>query len=476
MLSKTGNFTNYPKTSDLLDTARFRSRVVAVPAALFLRIGSAGLFPTPPSHRGGNMKSKTLMCITALALFQSLAAQTWVYAQEQAELASTFKMLHAFTGLSDGGNPMASLIRDTAGNLYGTTNAGGTVACRCGIVFKLDTTGKEGVLHKFTGADGANPQAGLVRDAAGNLYGTTVFGGHCNFCGVVFKLDTTGKETVLHRFTFGADGANPQAGLVRDAAGNLYGTAGSGGIDGPIGACASEGCGVAFKLDTTGKETVLHSFTGKADGGHPITSLVRDNAGNLYSTTYAGGIADGRCNFTCGIVFKLDTTGKETVLHRFTGGADGKNSSAGLVRDAAGNLYGTTRFGGNLTCGGGSVGCGVVFKLDTTGKETVLHKFTGGTDGAFPNSVLVRDAVGNLYGTTMSGGDPLCQCGVVFKLDTNGKETVLHKFTGGTDGAAPQAGLLRDGAGNLYGTAFSAGSNASACGGVGCGIVFKLTP
>jgi len=425
------------------------------------------------------MKSKTSMFVTTIVFLMVLGTLVRLSAQEQSVLAPTFTVLRAFTGLSGGGNPNSSLVRDAAGNLYGTTVSGGNLACGggsgCGVVFKLDTTGKEIVLHRFTGgADGSSPKSGLVRDAAGNLYGTTVFGGHCPFCGVVFKLDTTGRETVLHKFTFGADGANPQARLIRDPAGNLYGTASAGGILGPVNACAGNGCGVVFTLDTTGKETVLHSFTGKADGGAPVAGLVRDNAGNLYGTTFAGGIADGQCFYTCGVAYKLDTTGKETVLHRFTGGTDGNESSASLVRDSAGNVYGTTRYGGNLTCGGGPKGCGVVFKLSTTGQETVLHRFTGGADGAFPDAELLRDAEGNLYGTTRAGGDLGCGCGIVFKLDTTGKETVLHRFTGVKDGADPEAGLLRDTAGNLYGTTFSGGS--AACGGVGCGVVFKLTP
>jgi len=320
----------------------------------------------------------------------------------------------------------------------------------------------------------------LVRDNAGNLYGTTSTGGGHGF-GVVFKLDTTGRETVLHSFTGGADGANPNfgdPGLLRDVAGNLYGTTGAGGdlacrfVPALPSSLSFPGCGVVFKLGTTGKETVLHSFTGGADGADPATGLVRDAAGNLYGNTGAGGDLACGGGSGCGVVFKLDTTGKETVLHRFTGGADGAapSTAAGLVRDAAGNLYGNTFTGGHGTCPGG---CGVVFKLGTTGKETVLHSFTGGSDGAAPEAGLVRDNAGNLYGTTDSGGDLACGsgfgCGVVFKLDTTGKEIVLHKFTGGKDGAFPAGRLVRDSAGNLYGTTQSGGAFFS-------GVVFKLTP
>jgi uncharacterized repeat protein (TIGR03803 family) len=264
-----------------------------------------------------------------------------------------------------------------------------------GTVFKLDTTGRETVLHSFTGTpDGAIPRAALVRDAAGNLYGTTVFGGASIGYGTVFKLDTTGKETVLHSFT-ATDGSGPVAALVRDAAGNLYGTTAYGG---------ASLSGTVFKLDTSGTETVLHSFTGRADGAIPYAALVRDHAGNLYGNTAYGG-ASGY-----GTVFKLDTTGRETVLHSFTGASDGASPFDALVRDPAGNLYGTATFGGDPFC---SSGCGTVFKLDTTGKETVLHSFTGRADGAIPAG-LVRDPAGNLYGTTYYGG--AFGYGVVFKL------------------------------------------------------------
>jgi uncharacterized repeat protein (TIGR03803 family) len=378
--------------------------------------------------------------------------------------AQTYTVLYSFNSYStDGQSPYAGLVRDAVGNLYGTTSEGGTSGS--GVVFKLDTTGNETVLYSFTGGDdGANPYAGLIRDGAGNLYGTAVYGGALGE-GVVFKLHTTGKETALYSFTGGADGANPYAGLVRDAAGNLYGTASAGGSS----AC-SEGCGVVFKVDTTGKEIVLHTFAGfPTDGEFPYGGLVRDSAGNLYGTTYSGGAFDG------GVVFRLDATGKETLLYTFTGGADGGNPYAGLVRDRAGNLYGTTITGGSGRCG--AEGCGVVFKLATTGKEKVLYSFARGADGVNPNPYggLVRDAAGNLYGTTVGGG--AFGSGDVFKLDTTGKKTALYTFTGGADGANPYGGLIRDSAGNLYGTTLS-GGGAVCLPGYFCpaGALFMLTP
>jgi uncharacterized repeat protein (TIGR03803 family) len=376
--------------------------------------------------------------------------------------AQTFKVLHTFTGGADGGVPKPDfLVWDTEGSLYGTTVDGGAECC--GVVFKVDTAGQEAVLYSFTGGtDGGSPYAGVLRDAAGSLYGTTCCSG-ADGAGVVFKIDAAGKETVLHAFTGGSDGGWPYAGLAHDNAGNLYGVSSGGG---------DFGKGVVFEVDTAGAETVLHSFTGRSDGGDPPGRLVLDTAGNLYGVTASGG--ELLCPDGCGVVFKLTPGGTETVLHYFAGyPLDGSVPEEGLTMDSAGNIYGTTGFGG-------ASNKGTVFKLDASGNETVLYSFTGGADGASPYAPLVLDKAGNLYGTTYSGGDTggLCGadggCGVVFKLDTAGKETVLHTFTG-EDGLQPRGALLPDAAGNLYGTT-SIGGDVSGCGGVGCGVVFKLTP
>src|ERR1017187_10025179 len=348
--------------------------------------------------------------------------------------------VYAFPGGAGGRYPSAGVIGDSAGNLYVTTSTGG--AQNAGVVYKLDNTGHETVLYNFTGgADGSYPQAGVIRDAAGNLYGTTYNGGTTGY-GVVYKLDTTGHETVLYSFTGGADGGYPSAGVVGDSAGNLYGTTFSGG---------TANAGVVFRLDQTGHETVLYSFTGGADGSGPYAGVIRDSAGNLYGTTYYGGAA------VLGVVYKLDTTGHETVLHAFTGVADGSGPQAGVIRDPAGNLYGTTRSAG--TAGGG-----IVYKLDTTGHETVLYNFTRGSD---PLAGVIRDSSGNLYGTTANGGT--ANAGVVYKLDPTGHETVLYSFSGGADGSSPYAGVIRDSAGNVYGTTNQGGTK-------GTGAVFKITP
>ena len=381
---------------------------------------------------------------------------------------ATETVLHNFgSNPADGVDPMAGVIGDSDGNLYGTTTSGGTAGQ--GVVYKLDPAIQspggwlETVLYTFTGGtDGGDPVAGVTRDSEGNLYGTTYAGGDlaCGFngsaCGTVFKLDPTGTETVLHRFTGGADGSYPAAGVIRDSAGNLYGTASQGGPD----------YGVVYKLDTGGHEAVLYSFTGGTDGSVPDAGVIGDSSGNIYGTTSAGGTAGW------GVAYKLDAARQETVLYSFTGEADGGEPNAGVVRDSAGNLYGTTLLGGNtVACPSSPIlhgGCGVVYKLDRAGNESVLYSFTGGADGGYPTAGVIRDSAGNLYGTTSNyfgaGG-----YGVVYKLDTAGNYTVPYSFTGGNDGGNPFAGVIRDSAGNLYGTTRYGGKE-------GGGVVFRVKP
>jgi uncharacterized repeat protein (TIGR03803 family) len=299
------------------------------------------------------------------------------------------------TNCTDGEEPQGGVIRDAAGNSYGTTILGG--AYGDGTVFEVSKTGSETVLHSFGYPDGVTPRARLIRDKVGNLYGTTTEGGTgCGNggCGVVFKVAVNGTETVLHSFN-GSDGAYPTAGLVRDVAGNFYGTTYAGG---------TKNYGTVFKLSKTGKLTVLHSFT-ESDGANPDGDVIRDAAGNFYGTTYAGGASN------VGTVFKLSRAGKETVLHSF-GYPNGAYPTRGLVQDIAGNFYGTTYYGGGSGCG---AGCGVVFKVSKTGEETVVHSFAGyPSDGGYPFGGLIRDAKGNIYGTTVSGG--IYDGGTVWKL------------------------------------------------------------
>jgi uncharacterized repeat protein (TIGR03803 family) len=362
-------------------------------------------------------------------------------------------VLHSFSGSPDGTRPQAGLVFGKNGNSYGTTVGGG--ASGNGTVFKVTLSGKETVLYNFCSltncSDGQYPFDSLILDAADNLYGTTAYGG-AYYSGTVFKVTPSGKETVLYSFPGGTRGANPEAGLVFDENGSVYGTT----YDGGDPDCDSgNGCGVVFKVTPSGKERVLHRFTGSPDGAYPYKAgLVFDKDGNLYGTTLGGGANN------CGTVFKVTPSGKETVLYSFTGGTDGANPQAGLVFDRKGRLYGTTS-------GGGTDLAGTVFRAISSGKETVLHSFANQPDGAYPQAGLVFDKKGNLYGTTYEGGTSGSR--TAFEVAPSGKETVLYSFAGGTDGAYPLAALAFDKKGKLDGTTFQGGA-------YGDGTVFKLIP
>jgi len=373
------------------------------------------------------------------ALVLSVVLIPALFATRSAQ-AQTFSVLYSFKGGTDGGAPQGGLVQDASGNLYGTTYAGG--AHQKGVVFKVDPSGNETVLYSFNGqTDAGNPYAGVIMDASGNLYGTAE-GGEGSSLGAVFKLDPQGNFTVLHTFN-GIDGESPYAPLLMDSAGNLYGTT--------EGAGAFHN-GTVFKIDSTGNFTTLYSFAGKPDGDEPYAGLIMDSAGNLYGTTRHGGSQER------GTVFKLDPTGKESVLVSFVGGM-GEYPMAGLVEDSAGNFYGTL-------LNGGDDDCGQVFKVDPSGKATALYTFGGGLKGKYPYAGLVMDGSGNLYGTTFQGG--AFQYGQVFEVNATGLPTFLHSFSG-KDGAYPYAGLFRDSAGNLYGTTTAGGAG-------GAGTVFKITP
>jgi uncharacterized repeat protein (TIGR03803 family) len=390
-----------------------------------------------------------------------------VSAPAQSSPAYTFKTLHKFTD-GDGSEPLGGLVQDVAGNLYGTTLAGGPYAH--GTVFKFDTNGRVTVLFGFN-RGGTAPQAGLTQDSEGNLYGTATDGGPYNG-GMVFKLNAAGKASVMYKFKGSPDGAGSVAPLVMDISGNLYGTTTSGGDS----SCRPTlGCGVVFKVSKTGKETVLYRFAGTPDGELSDAGLVLDGSGNLYGTTYYGGV------YAAGTVFRVDETGSETVLYSFSAQPDGAVPAAGLIRDESGNLFGTTEKGGTGACFGG---CGTVFMLGPGGSETVLYNFTGSPDGEYPFASLIRDSKGNLYGTTAYGGTGKCNngngqgCGTVFKLTqskSGWEETVLHSFNGHSDGSYSFAPLLRDAAGNLYGTTYEGGTFSQSCR-FGCGTIFRLTP
>jgi uncharacterized repeat protein (TIGR03803 family) len=392
--------------------------------------------------------------------------------------AGTENALYSFTG--SGGDPKlpyAGLVFDAAGNIYGTTELGGTY--NQGTVFEVvpssDGTWTESVLYNFTGdTDGGQPNGSLIFDAAGNLYGTTSFGGSSNCtqgCGTVFKLTPASggwSESVLYTFTGGADGREPYSRLQFDAAGNLYGTTLLGGN---IGTVCTTGCGTVFELKPssgkTWKQSVLYAFAGAADGAMPTAALTFDTAYNLYGTASAGGSGSG-------VIYKLTPgsggTWKQSVLHTFSGGYDGKTPYGDLILGASGNLYGTAYQGGVAP------GYGVVFQLSLTSKgwrERLLHVFYN-APAASPVAGLVMDPTGSLFGTTMLGATRTAcggGCGNLFKLapSSGGGWTysLIHTFGKNSDGHRPTGDLILDTVGNIYGTTQAGGIN-------GAGMVFQI--
>jgi uncharacterized repeat protein (TIGR03803 family) len=357
----------------------------------------------------------------------------------------------------EGASPQAGLI-SANGLFFGTTYRGGNSGCYanlgCGTVFQLDASGKETVLYRFKGgSDGANPIAGLV-NVKGVLYGATQLGG-ANGDGTIFKVNVSGNESVVYSFKGGSDGANPFASLIA-VGGALYGTTWDGGSGSNCG--ASDGCGTIFKVTTSGSESVLHSFQGGNDGANPWGALLYVSPTFYGTTSIDGSSGDGT-------VFIMSKSGKERVLYAFKGGPDGANPWAGLVA-LNGALYGTTFYGGTGS-GCGSSTCGTVFQVTTSGAESVVYSFKGGTsDGANPWAPLTV-MNGQLYGPTSSGG--AANVGTIFQLSPSGGESVLYSFKNARDGAHPIAGLLPVGS-TLYGTTFGGG------GASGAGTVFTLSP
>jgi uncharacterized repeat protein (TIGR03803 family) len=395
--------------------------------------------------------------------------------------------LYDFPDLTEGTNPYGGLLADGQGNYYGTTTSGGTnIPCSyytgCGTVFKLTPSGSgwtETVLYSFTGTngDGSYPTGNLVLDSEGNLYGTTQYGGITNYClggsnqcGVAYKLSPNGNgtwtETVIHQFAGGTtDGGNPAYGMVIDSSGNLYGTTGAGGAN---------GLGTAFELSPstggTWTETLLHSFGGPPDVAPPTSGLTFDKSGNLYGV-------GGNGEYSAGGVYRLSPSGgswTESVLFSFSfSNLSGYNPAGNLVFDGEGNLYG-------VTINGGSYGVGLAYKLTSaisgTWTESIVYNFRGvDGDGAYPNAGLTFDSEGNLYGTTLYGGvfgGPCSTlgCGAVFELTPSGAtwhEHALHLFAGGNDGSNPQAPVVVDSAGDVWGTTANGGIGGS-------GIVFEI--
>ena len=385
-----------------------------------------------------------------------------------ARAASTTTVVYAFSGGADGEYLDTDLVMDNAGNLYGTTVQGGSGS---GTVFQLAPSASgwtHTVLYSFTGgADGAEPYKGVTLDAEGNLYGTTVAGGSgpCESgCGVVFKLTNSAgvwTESVIHTFT-GSDGSGPGSGLTFDKAGNLYGMTPTGG---------TYGLGVIYQLrpSATGNWwfRVIHTFTGGVDGSSGSAGrLILDHAGNLYGVTTVGG-ANGK-----GVAFKLHRsyTGAWILkpLYAFKDQPDGALPYGGLIFDRSGNLYGTTYYAG-------AHDVGTVYKLTHRGDswtESVLYSFKGALDGSSPISTLVRDAAGNLYGTTSEGGTR-GSYGVIFKLapgsNNSWTESVAYRFPGVPGASLPYNGMVADSVGNFYGATSHGGPTND-------GTIYKFTP
>jgi len=382
-------------------------------------------------------------------------------------------VIYTFALFGDGNSPQAALIVDATGALIGTTYAGGDF--NVGTAFKLapSATGrrwKKTELRSFGNGKGDNPAAALIAGPDGTLYGTTEFGGAFGK-GTVFSLTPPPlgtkrwKLTVLHSFA-GTDGERPVAGLIMDAEGALYGTTRFGG---------TAAKGTVFRLtppaegETRWKQRVLHSFLGGTDGEEPYASLIADQNGVLYGTTFYGGASSGT-------VFKLapPAPGKKrwkiTILHSFSGN-EGNRPYARLVAGPDGTLYGTTYYGG-------TAGDGTVFSLTppqaglSQWTLKTLYDFAGGVNGARPYAGLIRDQAGALFGTTYLGG--ASDMGTVFRLRPPVSEgqpwklTVLHHFAGGNDGERPAADLVADAAGVLYGNTVWGGAENS-------GVVYKVT-
>ncbi len=392
--------------------------------------------------------------------------------------AQTFSVLYSFVSGQNGANPTTGLTMDKAGNLYGTTSYTVFQLKRVSSGWRLIT------LHNFSGGNGGDdgylPSSRLTIGPDGSLYGTTSEGGgfsNCNHgrftCGTVFRLAPPAKacvtalcpwtETILYRFMGQGDGGFPAGALVFDEAGNLYGTASAGGN---LLACGS-GCGVVFKLTPSNgswTESVLYSFTGVPDGMEPTSGVIFDNAGNLYGTTFLGGIEGGFWGvYGNGTVFELSPSASgwtERVLCQFQGECEGANPQGGLIFDSAGNLFGTT------------FQTPTVFMLTPSGSNwsyNLLYALS--CCGGGPTDSLTQDSAGNLYGTTNQGG--AYDYGTVFELTPSGggwTYTDLHDFTGNPDdGRGPGGGVIRDANGNLFGTATDGGSH-------NLGVVFELTP
>ena len=357
-------------------------------------------------------------------------------------LAQTAKerVIHSFGGPGDGANPAAALT-DAGGTLYGVT-IGGPPKPNYGTLFSLAPDGSEGVLNKFTGSNGIYPQGSLL-DVNGALFGVAASGGTYGD-GTVYERPTNGKIKVLHNFAGPpSDGNSPSAGLI-EVNGVFYGTTSSGG---------EYNEGTVFSVTASGSEKILHSFGSGADGSNPDAGLV-NLGGVLYGTTFSGGTA------SAGTVYSITLSGNESVLHSFGSTAGDGLAPYGNLITYEGALYGTTEDGGAFN------NYGTVYKVTTSGNETVLHSFGQGVDGKSPEGALLN-VNGTFYGTAVTGGES--GDGIVYQMSPNGRETVLYSFLGGrADGYYPMAGLTPVG-GSLYGTTYFGGAYLA-------GTAFSVTP
>jgi len=365
--------------------------------------------------------------------------------------AQTFTTLYKFTGGADGGNPEAGVIQDAEGNLYGTTQDSGVY--KAGVVYEISTAGTETVLHSFgSGQDGLSPFTPVIRDGKGNIYGTTVEGGSDDY-GTIFTIDATGHETILHSFgTIKDDGCYPEQGLVMGKSGILFGTAAK---------CGSHNRGTIFKVNSAGHFTLLYSFIQSPYGGRPAGGrLTRDKSGSLYGVTTGGGHNEG-------VLYELAANGAPGLLHSFMGGTkDGCYPVGSVMQDEAGNFYGTT-----YDCG--SNGYGTIWKVSKTGREIILHNFSGGTaDGCYPSGGVARDLEGNLYGVASECGAN--GYGALYEFSASGTFTLLHSF-GLSDGADPVGEVLWTN-GTLFGTTYVGGNDGCNAYGNGCGTVWSYVP
>ena len=394
--------------------------------------------------------------------------------------AQSYNILFDLGGANGGDYPYDGLAIDRAGNLYGTTYDGGSSGMGMVFkLARHNDSWILTPLYSFRGGnDGAHPNTGVTIGPDGNLYGVTWTGGlggaQCapGGCGTVYKLSPPARlcnrvscpwtETVLFRFSQGTPVINsPQGRVTFDAAGNIYGTAWGGGNGG----CDSRGCGAVYKLTRSGGSwtlNVLYSFTGTGDGSNPYCSLTMDAAGNLYGTTFHASTFSGGY----GTVFELSPSGgawTERTLYTFQGGDDGGNPQAGVLFDSAGNLYGAT------TEASTNPQLGLVFELSPAGDNwnySVISRLNGSI-----TANLSFDQAGNLYGTTLSGGG--YGWGKVFKLSKSGgvwTQTSLHDFQNqDNDGLSPESNVVFDAAGNLFGTTSSGGTHLS-------GTIWEITP